>query len=110
MYGLEFLRDRYAAALASQAQNRPCARQCSHARRCQTAGILYYLPGILLAGLLLNAFFWLWWAEPVEALIMVPIIQKKESRDCRAKPAMNATRDNYFFGSSSDIVGASLVR
>jgi hypothetical protein len=55
-------------------------------------------------------FFWLWWAEPVEALIMVPIIQKKESRDCRAKPAMNATRDNYFFGSSSDIVGASLVR
>ena len=71
---------------------------------------MYYLPGILLAGLLLNAFFWLWWAEPVEALIMVPIIQKKESRDCRAKPAMNATRDSYSFGSSSDIVGASLVR
>jgi divalent metal cation (Fe/Co/Zn/Cd) transporter len=33
-----------------------------------------YLSAILLAGLLLNAVFGLWWADPVAALIMVPII------------------------------------
>ncbi len=36
-----------------------------------------YLSAILLAGLLLNAFFGLWWADPVAALIMVPIIVKE---------------------------------
>jgi divalent metal cation (Fe/Co/Zn/Cd) transporter len=36
-----------------------------------------YLSGILLAGLLLNALFGLWWADPVAALIMVPIIAKE---------------------------------
>jgi len=33
-----------------------------------------YLSAILLAGLLLNAAFGLWWADPVAALVMVPII------------------------------------
>jgi divalent metal cation (Fe/Co/Zn/Cd) transporter len=36
-----------------------------------------YLSAILLAGLLLNALFGLWWADPAAALIMVPIIAKK---------------------------------
>jgi len=36
-----------------------------------------YLSAILLAGLLLNAFFGLWWADPAAALIMVPIIAKE---------------------------------
>jgi divalent metal cation (Fe/Co/Zn/Cd) transporter len=36
-----------------------------------------YLSGILLVGLLLNAFFGLWWADPLAALIMVPIIAKE---------------------------------
>ncbi|HXN00175.1 MAG TPA: cation transporter [Candidatus Dormibacteraeota bacterium] len=36
-----------------------------------------YLSAILLAGLLLNAFLGLWWADPVAALIMVPIIAKE---------------------------------
>jgi divalent metal cation (Fe/Co/Zn/Cd) transporter len=36
-----------------------------------------YLSGILLAGLLLNALFGLWWTDPVAALIMVPIIAKE---------------------------------
>ncbi len=36
-----------------------------------------YLSAILLAGLLLNAFFGLWWADPAAALIMVPIIGKE---------------------------------
>ena len=35
-----------------------------------------YLSAILLAGLLLNALFALWWADSVAALIMVPIIAK----------------------------------
>jgi len=33
-----------------------------------------YLSAILLAGLLLNALFGWWWADPAAALIMVPII------------------------------------
>jgi divalent metal cation (Fe/Co/Zn/Cd) transporter len=36
-----------------------------------------YLSAILLGGLLLNAFFGLWWADPAAALIMVPIIAKE---------------------------------
>ncbi len=36
-----------------------------------------YLSAILLIGLLLNALFGLWWADPAAALIMVPIIAKE---------------------------------
>ena len=36
-----------------------------------------YLSGILLGGLLLNAILGWWWADPVAALIMVPIITKE---------------------------------
>jgi divalent metal cation (Fe/Co/Zn/Cd) transporter len=36
-----------------------------------------YLSAILLAGLLLNAIFGLWWADPLAGLIMVPIITKE---------------------------------
>jgi divalent metal cation (Fe/Co/Zn/Cd) transporter len=36
-----------------------------------------YLSGLLLAGLLLNAALGWWWADPVAALIMVPIIAKE---------------------------------
>jgi len=51
-----------------------------------------YLSAVLLAGLLLNALFGLWWADPVAALIMVPIIAKegieglqgKACDECRA--------------------------
>jgi len=35
------------------------------------------LSAILLLGLLANAFLGLWWADPVAALIMVPIIAKE---------------------------------
>jgi divalent metal cation (Fe/Co/Zn/Cd) transporter len=49
-----------------------------------------YLSAILLLGLLANAFLGLWWADPVAALIMVPIIanegiqglQGKACQDC----------------------------
>ena len=36
-----------------------------------------YLSTILLAGLFLNALFGLWWADPLAALIMTPIIAKE---------------------------------
>ena len=36
-----------------------------------------YLSAILLLGLGLNALFGLWWADPIAALIMVPIIAKE---------------------------------
>lgn len=36
-----------------------------------------YLSAILLGGLLLNAFLGWWWADPVAALVMVPIITKE---------------------------------
>jgi len=36
-----------------------------------------YLSAILLAGLLLNSVFALWWADPAAAVVMVPIIAKE---------------------------------
>jgi divalent metal cation (Fe/Co/Zn/Cd) transporter len=36
-----------------------------------------YLSAILLGGLLLNTFWGLWWADPVAAIVMVPIIAKE---------------------------------
>ena len=36
-----------------------------------------YLSAILLGGLLLNSLWGLWWADPLAALIMVPIIAKE---------------------------------
>lgn len=42
--------------------------------------ICAYLSAILLVGLLLNALLGLWWADPLAALVMVPLIAK-EGRD-----------------------------
>jgi len=36
-----------------------------------------YLSAILLVGLVLNSLFGLWWADPLAALVMVPIIAKE---------------------------------
>jgi divalent metal cation (Fe/Co/Zn/Cd) transporter len=36
-----------------------------------------YLSAILLGGLVLNAAFGLWWADPIAGLVMVPIIAKE---------------------------------
>lgn len=44
-----------------------------------------YLSVILLAGLLLNALFGLWWADPLAAIIMVPIIAKEGWEGVRGK-------------------------
>ncbi len=36
-----------------------------------------YLSAILLGGLLLNTLYGFWWADPIAAIIMVPIIAKE---------------------------------
>src|SRR5260370_1250048 len=44
-----------------------------------------YLSAILLGGLVLNAAFGLWWADPVAGLVMVPIIGKEGVNGLKAK-------------------------
>ncbi len=44
-----------------------------------------YLSGILLGGLVLNALFGFWWADPVSALVMVPIIAREGVEALRGK-------------------------
>jgi divalent metal cation (Fe/Co/Zn/Cd) transporter len=48
-----------------------------------------YLSAVLLAGLGLNAFFGLWWADPVAGLVMVPIITKEGIEGLQGKAACN---------------------
>jgi len=50
-----------------------------------------YLSAILLFGLLLNAFFNVWWADPVAALIMVPIIAKEGVEGLQGKKCDDCT-------------------
>jgi divalent metal cation (Fe/Co/Zn/Cd) transporter len=50
----------------------------------QTA-LCTYLSAILLAGLLLNAAFGWWWADPLAALVMVPIIVREGWEGLRGK-------------------------
>jgi len=44
-----------------------------------------YLSAILLVGLILNALFGWWWADPAAALVMVPIIVKEGIEGLRAE-------------------------
>lgn len=48
-----------------------------------------YLSIILLAGLLLNAVWRLWWADPIAALVMVPIIAKEGVEGLRGHACCN---------------------
>lgn len=45
-----------------------------------------YLSGILLIGLVLNATAGLWWADPIAAILMVPLILREGIEGLRAKP------------------------
>jgi divalent metal cation (Fe/Co/Zn/Cd) transporter len=45
-----------------------------------------YLSAVVLTGLLLNALFGLWWADPVAALVMAPIIAKEGIEGLRRLP------------------------
>jgi hypothetical protein len=66
-----------AAAVAGEAASRHRDEQPGHARRCSPDRVLPYLSAILLGGLLLNSLLGWWWADPVAALAMVPIIAKE---------------------------------
>jgi divalent metal cation (Fe/Co/Zn/Cd) transporter len=50
-----------------------------------------YLSAILLGGLLLNAAFGLWWADPVSALIMTSIIAKEGVQGLRGNVCQNCS-------------------
>ncbi len=65
--------------LLSRAKRRVAAHLKSAAMKADARQTEFctYLSAILLGGLLLNAAFDLWWADPVAALIMVPIIVKE---------------------------------
>jgi divalent metal cation (Fe/Co/Zn/Cd) transporter len=53
-----------------------------------------YLSAILLGGLILNATLGWWWADPVAALVMVPIITREALRRFAAVvPAANVVSD-----------------
>ena len=45
----------------------------------------FYLSAILLVGLVVNATFGWWWADPVSALVMVPIILKEGWQNIRGE-------------------------
>jgi divalent metal cation (Fe/Co/Zn/Cd) transporter len=49
------------------------------------ADFCVYLSAILLGGLLLNAMAYLWWADPIAGLIMVPIIGKEAVEGLRGR-------------------------
>lgn len=51
-----------------------------------------YLSGVLLAGLVLNAFLGWWWADPAAALIMVPIILKEGLDGVKGKACCDPSR------------------
>jgi divalent metal cation (Fe/Co/Zn/Cd) transporter len=51
--------------------------------------ICAYLSAILLGGLLLNALFGWWWADPVAALCMLPMILREGSEAVRARSCCN---------------------
>lgn len=48
--------------------------------------ICMYLSGLLLAGLALNALLGWWWADPVSALLMVPLIVWEGRETLRGRP------------------------
>ncbi|HEX6185635.1 MAG TPA: cation transporter [Pyrinomonadaceae bacterium] len=65
--------------LLARAKRRVAAEINSRAMRADSrqTDICAYLSAILLGGLILNALFGWWWADPVAALVMTPIIGKE---------------------------------
>jgi divalent metal cation (Fe/Co/Zn/Cd) transporter len=63
----------------ARAKRRVAAELASGAMRADAkqTELCTYLSAILLGGLLLNALVGWWWADPVAALVMVPIIAKE---------------------------------
>ena len=65
--------------LLARAKRRVAAKIKSRAMQADSrqTDLCAYLSAILLGGLLLNALFGWWWADPVAALIMLPIIARE---------------------------------
>ena len=80
--------------LLARAKRRIAARISSralHADSRQTS-ICAFLSAILLVGLLLNAFAGWWWADPVAALLMVPIIAREGWEALRGERCEDCSR------------------
>ncbi len=65
--------------ILARAKRKVAAELCSRAMHADSrqTDLCAYLSAILLGGLILNAVFGWWWADPAAALIMVPIIAKE---------------------------------
>jgi divalent metal cation (Fe/Co/Zn/Cd) transporter len=74
--------------LLSRAKQRVGAAMHSRAMQADARQTAFctYLSGILLGGLLLNMLLGWWWADPVAALVMVPIIAKEGAAGLRGDP------------------------
>jgi divalent metal cation (Fe/Co/Zn/Cd) transporter len=73
--------------LLARAKRRVAKEIHSHALEADArqTDICTYLSAILLGGLLLNAILGWWWADPVAALVMIPIIVKEAVRALRGE-------------------------
>jgi len=73
--------------LLGRAKRRVAAQLDSRALHSDSrqADFCAYLSAILLAGLLLHAAFGWWWADPVAALVMVPIIAREGVQGLRGE-------------------------
>jgi divalent metal cation (Fe/Co/Zn/Cd) transporter len=81
--------------LLARAKRRVAKEIHSHAMEADArqTDICTYLSAILLGGLLLNALFGWWWADPVAALIMVPIIVKEGIEGLRGQTCTDCHAD-----------------
>jgi hypothetical protein len=70
--------------LLARAKHRVAIRMGSGAlaAEAQQTSLCAYLSAILLGGLALNATLGWWWADPIAALVMVPIIAKEGAEGC----------------------------
>src|SRR5438309_11579228 len=90
----------YAAAcvivmpLLARAKRRAAANLQSHALHADShqSDICAYLAVILLGGLGLNALFGWWWADPLAALCMAPIILREGIGSLRCEPCTHVHR------------------
>ena len=76
-----------AMPLLARAKRRVAAQIGSGALQSDSrqADFCAWLSAILLAGLLLNWLLGWWWADPVAALVMVPIIAREGVQDLRGE-------------------------
>lgn len=74
--------------ILARAKRRVAARLNSHALHADShqSDICAYLSVILLVGLALNALLGWWWADPIAALCMLPIIIREGLAGLRGKP------------------------